>query len=181
MPMKELLLLRHAKSSRDDPALDDHDRPLTARGERDAKAMGAHLAEQGLAPALVLCSSARRTRDTLSLVEPFLPAKHETRIEQALYLASASALLKRLRAVNDDVASVMLFAHNPGLQALVLQLARRTGTAAERKRRAAIEDKFPTCALAVLRFPQRRWSSLKEGTGRLVALVLPRALRGNDG
>lgn len=178
--MKELLLLRHAKSSRDDPKLDDHDRPLNVRGARDAKAMGAYLAAQGFSPALVLCSSARRTRDTLALISPFLPATHETRIEQALYLASASALLSRLRAVSDDVPSVMLCGHNPGLQVLALQLARKNGTAEERKRRAAIEEKLPTCALAVLRFRDRRWSALKEGTGRLVALVLARTLKAHE-
>jgi phosphohistidine phosphatase len=176
MPMKELLVLRHAKSSRDDPRLDDHDRPLTKRGERDARAIGEHIQSQGLAPKLVLCSSARRARDTFALIAPFLPADHEMRIERALYLASARALLKRLQALGDAVPSVLLIGHNPGLEELVLQLARKDGEDGERAARLAIEEKYPTGALAVLRFAARRWSSLAQGKGKLVALVRPRDL-----
>jgi phosphohistidine phosphatase len=174
--MRELLVLRHAKSSRDDPTLDDHERPLAKRGERDAKAIGAHIQRQGLAPKLVLCSSARRARDTFALIAPFLPADHEMRIERALYLASARALLKRLQAVGNAVPSLMLVGHNPGLEELVLQLARKDGEDGEKAARLAIEEKFPTGALAVLRFAVRRWSSVATGKGELVSLVRPRDL-----
>lgn len=174
--MKELFVLRHAKSSRDDPTLDDHDRPLARRGERAARAMGAHMGAQGFAPKLVLCSSARRARDTLALMMPFLSPSPATRFESKLYLASAHALLKRLQAVDDSMSSVMLVGHNPGLEELVLLLSRKEGESRQRKVRLEIEEKFPTATLAVLRFSAPSWSTLAPGTGRLVALVRPKDL-----
>jgi phosphohistidine phosphatase len=172
--MKEIFALRHAKSSRDDPALDDHDRPLTKRGERDAQAMGEHMRAQGFAPKLVLCSSARRTRDTLALITPFLSPAPETHFERKLYLASAGALMKRLHELDDRVPSVMIVGHNPVLEELVLLLARKNGKDSEKKARLQTEEKFPTGALAVLRFPARSWRALAPTTARLVALVRPK-------
>jgi phosphohistidine phosphatase len=178
--MKELFVLRHAKSSRDDPALDDHDRPLAKRGERDARAMGEHMRAQGFAPKLVLCSSARRTRDTLALMAPCLSPTPETHFERKLYLASARALMKRLHEVEDRVPSVMLVGHNPGVEELVLLLARKAGESGEKKTRLEIEEKFPTGALAVLRFPALHWPALAPGSGQLVALVRPKDLGTRD-
>lgn len=174
--MKELFFLRHAKASRDDPTLDDHDRPLAARGKRDARTMGEHMRAQGYSPEHILCSSALRTRDTLALIEPLLSKPRETHIESALYLASERTLMKRLQALDDSVSSAMLIGHNPGIEALVLHLARKNGAAAERKLRERIEEKFPTAALAVLHFSGPHWSALAAGAGRLVAVVRPRAL-----
>jgi phosphohistidine phosphatase len=178
--MKELFVLRHAKSSRDDPSLDDHDRPLAKRGERDARAMGEHMRAKGFAPKLVLCSSSRRTRDTLALIAPCLSASPEVHFERRLYLASTRALLKRLHEVEDHAPSVMLVGHNPGLEELILLLARESAEGGERKTRVEIEEKFPTGALAVLRFPASRWSALAPGTGRLAALVRPKDLDARD-
>jgi phosphohistidine phosphatase len=110
--MKRLYLLRHAKSSWKDTSLPDHDRPLAGRGRRAAKAIARHMREQGIEPDLVLCSSARRARETLDRMEPAVgtPA---VRVEPDLYAASARALLERLRSVLDTVESVMLIGHNP--------------------------------------------------------------------
>ena len=104
--MKRLFLLRHAKSSWDDPGLDDHDRPLAPRGRRASAVIAEHLRQERIAPALVLCSSARRTRETLERVMPLDQA--EVRIEGELYGASPKDLLQRLREVPDEVDSVML-------------------------------------------------------------------------
>ena len=113
--MKRLYLLRHAKSSWKDTSLPDHDRPLSGRGRRAAKAIARHLREQDLEPQLVLCSTARRARETLERIQPALGAA-TVEFEHDLYAASADALLERLRRVPDTVASVMLIGHNPGLQ-----------------------------------------------------------------
>src|SRR5690349_9772479 len=111
--MRRLFLLRHAKSSWEDPDLADRDRPLAPRGRRAAKAIGEYVRREGIAPALVLCSSSRRTRETLDRLG--LGGGVPTLIEDELYGASARALLGRLQQVDDGVESVLLVAHNPGI------------------------------------------------------------------
>src|SRR6476619_4579368 len=106
--MHTLYLLRHAKSSWDDPTLSDRDRPLAPRGRRDAKRIAQHLVRLGIEPELVLCSSALRTRETLELVRPALGPTPTISLEAALYAASCDVLLERIRAVPEAVDSVML-------------------------------------------------------------------------
>ena len=111
-----LYLLRHAKSAWDDPGLSDDQRPLAPRGERAARRMAEHFRESGIDPALVLCSPARRARQTLESVASSLGGHTEVRVEDALYGATAGELLARLRRVAPEVPSVMVIGHNPGLQ-----------------------------------------------------------------
>jgi phosphohistidine phosphatase len=160
---KLLLLLRHAKSSWDDPALADHDRPLAPRGRKAAKRIGARLRADGTEVDLVLCSSARRARDTLELVAP--PGRVE--IDGSLYGASADELLVRLRQVADDITSVMLVGHNPGMHDLVIRLLSDADQPAV--------DAFPTGALATLTFTGS-WRSLTGRRAGLVTLLKPREL-----
>jgi phosphohistidine phosphatase len=167
--MKRLYLLRHAKSSWKDPAVADHDRPLSGRGRRAAAAIGRHLRAQGIEPELVLSSTAWRARETLERIEPAL-ATPAIRIEPELYRASAGTLLERLRGVADDVDSVMLIGHNPGLQRLALDLARRVPAVRE------LEAKYPTAALATLEFADPSWQALERGTAELAGFVRPRDL-----
>src|SRR5579864_3364127 len=101
---KHLHLLRHAKSSWDQPGLADHDRPLAPRGRRAAEAIARHLRASGVAPALILCSSARRAQETLAR----LGLSGTVSIERGLYGASSEALLERLRAVPDEVPSALV-------------------------------------------------------------------------
>jgi phosphohistidine phosphatase len=126
-----------------------------------------HLRQERIAPALVLCSSARRTRETLERVMPLDQA--EVRIEGELYGASPKDLLQRLREVPDEVDSVMLIGHQPAIQELALQLAAE-GSELER-----LKAKFPTAALATLDFPGE-WSGLGRGSAELVAYVKPKQL-----
>jgi phosphohistidine phosphatase len=167
--MKRLYLLRHAKSSRKDTSLPDHDRPLAARGRRAAKAIARHLRDDHLEPELVLCSTARRARETLDRIQPALGGA-TVELEHDLYAASADALLKRLRCVPDMLASAMLIGHNPGLQDLALDLARPAPT------RSELATKLPTAALATLEFRVASWQELDHETGEIVALVRPRDL-----
>ena len=167
--MKRVYVLRHAKSSWEDAALADHDRPLAARGRRAATAMCAHLHAQGVDPDLILCSTAVRTRETLERIEPALRGQ-ETSVERALYGASADALIARLRQLPTECASVLLIGHNPGLQDLALELAR------PRPERDAVAAKFPTAALATLEARIASWRELGTGTADLVAFVRPRDL-----
>jgi phosphohistidine phosphatase len=167
-----LYLIRHAKSSWSDPTLPDQERPLARRGRRDAKRIAKHLLRLGIMPELVLCSPAQRTRETLELVRPALGTTATVRLEAELYAASAETLLERLRAVPEEVASVMLIGHNPGLQdlALVLVLA-SAGTELER-----LEAKFPTAALATLTLPRATWRRLSQADAVLAAYVVPKQL-----
>jgi phosphohistidine phosphatase len=173
MPTKRLFLLRHAKSSWDDPGQDDHDRPLAPRGRRAVQVIGDHLRANKIAPALVLCSTSRRTRETLDGVRP----GGEQLIEPELYGADASAVLERLRRVPDEIDSVMVIGHNPAMQVLVLRLAAAAGPAAATGSEllAAVQRKFPTGALATLEF-ECGWSELAPDTARLSAFVRPKQL-----
>jgi phosphohistidine phosphatase len=158
-----LLLLRHAKSSWDDPALADHDRPLAPRGRKAAKRIGRHLREQQTTVDLVVCSSARRARETLELVAP----GGRVEIDPALYGASADGLLERLRHAPDEDTTVMLVGHNPAIQDLLVAVVDRPGGLAN--------EKFPTGALATLAVGGS-WRGLAPGQARLAALVTPREL-----
>jgi phosphohistidine phosphatase len=163
---KRLLLLRHAKSSWDDPSLADHDRPLAPRGRKAAKRIGEYLRREKIEISLVLCSSARRARETLERAQPLAGAAIV--IEPGLYGASASELLDRVRHLSDDIGSAMLIGHNPALEDLTLALA-QPGT-------ELAGAKFPTAALATLTF-SGRWHDLTPGKATLTGLVKPRELR----
>jgi phosphohistidine phosphatase len=170
-PQKRLFVLRHAKSSWDDPGLDDHERPLAPRGQRAVAVLGEHLRANDIHPVVVLCSTARRTRETL---EGVLPGG-EALIEPELYHASAEQLIERLRQVPDEVGSVMVIGHNPALQSTVLRLVADGGSNGDGSRRAQISQKFPTGALATLSF-DCAWSELTRGCARLVDYVRPKAI-----
>jgi phosphohistidine phosphatase len=167
--VRALYLLRHAKSSWADPALADAERPLAERGRRDAQRIARHLLRLGCEPALVLCSSAARTRETLELLRPAL-ATSTAAVDDELYAASSDELLSLIRLVPDTVPSVMLIGHNPGLQDLALTLA-STGDELER-----LEEKFPTAALATLAVGTT-WSRLAPAEATLTAYVVPKQLR----
>jgi phosphohistidine phosphatase len=161
--IKRLLLLRHAKSSWEDPALADHDRPLAPRGRKAARLIAAHLRADQPQNQLVLCSSARRARETLDLVAP----AGEIQIERALYSASPDQLLARLRRVPDESDTVMLIGHNPAIQALAIDLVGGDSELAARK--------FPTAGLATVTFAGP-WRELQMGRCELVAFVRPKDL-----
>jgi phosphohistidine phosphatase len=161
MSQRRLALLRHAKSSWDDPDLADHDRPLNPRGRRAGAWVGQHLRSGGTGFDLVLCSSAVRTIATLSLLE--LDRHVEVRVEPGLYGATAGELLDRLRLVSPSSGSVLLIAHNPGIHELAVVL---TG---DHERIGA----FPTAALAELSVLAASWADLRPGAASLDALVTP--------
>lgn len=169
---RRLYLLRHAKSSWDDAARDDHDRDLTGRGRQAAERMGLLCATDGIAPALVVCSTARRARETLARLVPHLAGTGRIEFEEGLYLAGAAELLRRVRRIEDAVASAMLIGHNPGLQELAVLLCASGDQAALAKMRS----KFPTAALAEIVLPIARWRDADADCGRLVRFVVPRDL-----
>lgn len=172
--MRQLLLLRHAKSSWNDPSLPDHDRPLNERGREDAAAMGAEMRRLGLSPDIVLVSSARRTLDTLALLEPFEDSPLLDTME-ALYLAPARRLLELLHAVPETARSVLLIGHNPGLHNLALALAGPVAMSRGGIDALRLAERYPTAALAEFAVATPWWG-LAEGNARLVRFLWPRDL-----
>jgi phosphohistidine phosphatase len=170
--VRYLYLLRHAKSSWDDPHLPDHDRPLAPRGLRDARRMADYVHEHGIALTLVVCSSSRRTRETLKPMKKAL-AGSQVLIEEDLYAADEFHLLERVRRIPDRVSSAMLVGHDPGIKLLCLYLA--GASASELLTR--IEAKFPTGALATLAIPEGSWRAIDAGDATLIGFVTPKELR----
>ena len=162
--MKTLLVLRHAKSSWSDPALDDHERPLNTRGRRDAPRMGELVREYGLIPDVVISSDAVRARLTAEAVIEAARYGGEIRLDPRLYMAGPADILSLLRTVGKKAETVMIVGHNPGLEELVAQL---TG---------AWQD-LPTAALAQIVLPIDQWRDLKLSTrGTLVGHWRPKDL-----
>jgi phosphohistidine phosphatase len=172
--VKTLLLLRHAKSSWDHPGLADHDRPLAARGRRDAPRIGRYLADIGLLPERVLCSTANRTQATWERVQAALPRELPLRLESAIYGADVAELMDLIRHQDDDCSSVMLIGHNPGLEMLADRLI---GSGSQELRRD-LRMKYPTAALAEIRFAIDHWAELAPHTGELLRYIRPSDLPG---
>ena len=162
--MKTLLVLRHAKSSWNDPALDDHERPLNKRGRRDAPRMGELVREYGLMPGVVISSDAVRARLTAEAVAEAARYAGEILLDPRLYMAGPADILSLLQRVREKAETVMIVGHNPGLEKLVEQL---TGEWQD----------LPTAALAQIGLPIDQWCELKLSTrGTLVGLWGPEEL-----
>jgi phosphohistidine phosphatase len=166
----QLLLLRHAKSSWDDPTLADRKRPLAKRGRRAAELIGEHLRAAGVRPGLVICSPSRRTRETLELLSLDGP---EIRLEDAVYEASQKELAAVVRGLPEAVHSVLLIGHNPSMGDLATWLSGQDRTEAAGR----LREKFPTGALAVFE-TEKTWRDLAPGGTRLVSFQTPRDLAG---
>ena len=174
--MLTLSLLRHAKSSWKNPSIPDRERPLSTRGLADAPVMGHAMSERGIDPELVLCSSARRTVDTLGLVLSELKVEPKVVYADALYHASPAEMLDMLRGIQPGARHVMLVGHNPELQALALDLI----GAGPKHMRDKLKQKYPTAGLAVINFTAGLWSSVDVNSGSLNLFLTPRELRANQ-
>jgi phosphohistidine phosphatase len=168
--MRTVYLLRHAKSSWDDPTLVDHSRPLGRRGILTTPHVAAHMRAAGILPDVLLCSSARRARQTLDLLGDAIPTECEVRVEDWLYGATVDELLDGLRALPNSPRRAMLIGHNPALQRFALLLA----AAGEHLDRLA--RKFPTAALATLDASIEGWPDLAAGCAQLTGFVRPKDL-----
>jgi phosphohistidine phosphatase len=170
--MPRLLLLRHAKSTWDDEAVADHDRPLNARGRSTLPLMGRHMAVHGLSPQKILCSSARRTRETLAGLLPFFDGDLEVRLTRELYEAGEDRMIDQIRAHGVNARTLLVIGHNPGLQETAIGLIGSGNPLFLED----IERKFPTAGLAVIDFPAMKWVDVEPKTGRIVAFFRPREL-----
>lgn len=162
--MKKLILMRHAKSDWNDPSLSDHDRPLNKRGRRSAPLMADKIESEGLLPEIVLASSAIRVQETLSLMNGTWACEPEVLTEPSLYLATVAEIMQHVHTLHESWTTAMVIGHNPGMGALVGDLA---GSALD----------FPTAAVAVFEADTESWgNSLKKHEWKLLSFWLPREL-----
>ena len=162
---RRLILTRHAKSSWDDPAVSDHDRPLNRRGMAAALELGEWLASRGYEPDEVLCSDARRTRETWARAAA-APLEVMPRIAYlpALYQAPAEVMLDILRRATGDC--VMMLGHNPGIAELAAMLPARAPNHPDVRR-------YPTGATLVVDFDAPGWQDIRPGTGSALDFFVP--------
>ena len=174
--VKLMYLLRHTKSSWDDPSIEDFDRPLNKRGRKAATLLAEHFRRNDIRPEITLCSPANRTRQTLDSLLPALDHR-EAIFDRRLYEASRHTLQALLSELPSRCHSVLLIGHNPGLQRLALYLVRAApGTPALR----ALNDKLPTGGLVTLSAAIDDWTDLPAGTCTLESFVRPTDLGGED-
>ena len=170
--MKILTLLRHAKSSWDDPVSRDFDRPLNKRGRKAARVVGRAMRDEGLTFDAIIASPAARVVETLRDVADGYGHALEPEQHQDLYLASPAVLLDRIHHVDDGVERLLVVGHNPGLEQLTLLL---TGTSRDGLREE-VELKYPTATLAEIRFDADHWSEIAAACGTLTRFIRPRDL-----
>jgi len=161
--MKTILLLRHAKSSWNDPDVQDFERPLNQRGRRAAPLIGRFMLQQEFVPELILSSPAERARQTIALIIEAAHLEGELRYDERIYEASAETLLEVVSQAEDRFAVLLLVGHNPGMEDLLLLLSGETG-------------RMPTAALAAITFDTEKWSKVNERKGRLKSLTTPKEL-----
>lgn len=164
LTQRRLILIRHAKAVEDDPA-GDHARPLNERGRKDAEALAGWLQQQGLAPDLVLCSTANRTRETLSILSQ--KRNWPTILTDKLYLASSGEMLNLIQSTDAAVNTVLVLCHNPGAHAL---LALLVGSYAQESDGDKLLLKFPTSACAVIDYQAENWRGILPNRGHLAHL-----------
>jgi phosphohistidine phosphatase len=170
--MKRLALLRHAKSSWDDPRLDDFNRPLNERGWKAARRVGREMERRGIRFDLVLASTAARVRETIDGVQEKFDFGAPIQFEPRMYGAAEHELLALVRALPESVHAPLLVGHNPGLERLVVELTHEDDQGFRRR----VAGKFPTGALAVLELRAERWPDLIPESGEIVELILPKEL-----
>jgi phosphohistidine phosphatase len=166
--VRSIYLLRHAKTEMAGPEQPDAERALTARGEADAAIMGQHIAARTPSPELVLCSTARRTRQTLAHMGLTLP----TELQATLYLASPGDMLAAIQEADDAVGALLLIGHNPGIHELTALL---TAEAANEHDLDRLSMGFPTCTLATLQCDAPHWRDVAPGACLLRGIHTTRA------
>ncbi len=171
--MIRLLLLRHAKSSWDNPKASDFERPLNSRGRKAAPFMGQHMADHALVPEKVLCSAARRTRDTLAGLLPSFENDLDVKLTRLLYDCPDQTYLNLIRRFGQAAKTLLVIGHCPTIQQTAADLIGNGNPALKDE----IIEHFPTAALAVIDFDHKTWSDIETDSGRVVAFFRPRDLQ----
>jgi len=159
--MKTLYLLRHAKSSWDDPALSDFERPLNPRGHRTAPFMGELMKKRKLRAEIIVSSPAERAKETAVLVKEAADMPAEIVFDRRIYEASSNRLRKVVADLKNKYASAMLVGHNPGIEGFVYNLTGRV-------------EPMPTAALAIIELEIDSWQDLHDNCGQVVSVIRPK-------
>jgi phosphohistidine phosphatase len=162
--MKTLLLLRHAKSSWDNPSQRDFDRPLADRGKRDAPRMGRALKERGPEPDLIVSSPAVRARQTVEAAINAAGFAAPLQFDESIYEASLGELMRIVRNLLDSSSTVLMVGHNPGFEGLVYRLS-------------GASERMTTAGLAAIEFKVDHWQDVEDGQGKLLWFLTPKELR----
>ena len=170
--MKRLCIMRHAKSDWSNPALADAERTLNARGVKSADFLAGFIVDRGWTPDHALCSTAIRARSTIKPLTERLGDKCKIDYRDDLYMAMPNDLLRFIRDLDDGNETVLIVAHNPGLEMLAVDLANDESAAFA----AQMADHFPTGALAVFAFDVANWSDVKSGCGSVLFYGKPREM-----
>lgn len=170
--MRRILLLRHAKTERTNPA-GDHARRLIERGQEDAERMGSFLQRENIQPDHALVSDAVRTHETFLRLALGLGRKPAVDFDGALYLAPPYGIIDRIRAAPEDAQTLLVIGHNPGLHQCAYDLGQR----GPYKLVAALAARFPTCALAVIDSEAESWADIHATNCRLARFMTAKVLR----
>ncbi|MGV8026782.1 MAG: histidine phosphatase family protein [Anaerolineaceae bacterium] len=162
--MKQVFLMRHAKSSWKDANIPDHDRPLKKKGEKDVKTMAKMLKHKKHLPDFILCSSAERAKQTAVIFIKATSFEGKLEYNDKLYMAEVPDLIDAIKGAPKSAKSIMIIGHNPGLEALLQTLTGKVET-------------LPTSSIAYISIPIEKWSELtNEVEGKLKKLWLPKDL-----
>ncbi len=165
--MKTLYIIRHAKSSWDDPGLSDFDRPLNERGKKDAPRMGKRLREKNAVADIMVSSPAKRAISTCKrIAEELQYSKEKIQTDERLYHADEDDILSAIRNLSEKHSNAFLFGHNPGLTDFVNSL---------NQNKRNIIDNVPTCGVVCFRFQSDTWKEIKFNGGELVFFDFPKS------
>ena len=160
--MKELILIRHAKSSWSNPLLEDFERPLNKRGAKNAPFMAKILKQKELNPDLIISSPSKRTKDTLDFFIKEFDYKREIIFEESIYEAPYINILKVIKNIDDKHKTIFLFGHNPGLNDLADFLLGR------------FEENIPTCGVLKIDFDTNYWKNISKDNSKLIFFNFPK-------
>jgi len=164
--MKRLILLRHAKSSWDNPGLTDHDRPLAKRGILDAPKIGKFLESNNIIPELIICSTALRAKETLNLVYNEIKKNVKIIFNESIYNSNSNELVNLISGTDNDITKLMIIGHNPDLEYLVEILTDKDFP----------YTKYSTAGLAIIDFSIDNWLSITDTVGNLKIYKTPKML-----
>ena len=164
--MKRLILMRHAKSDRDTTDKPDFERPLAKRGTEEAPVMGKFLRKEKLIPDLIICSPAKRAKETLELVVKEFKQDVKIEFDKDIYDKEDAGVINIIKNTKDSVDTLMIVGHNPTLESLVYTLISDM----------IPYDKFGTCGVGVIDFDIKKWNDIKAGTGKLVLIKTPKLI-----
>ena len=163
--MKEIFILRHAKSSWDNINLSDFERPLAKRGINDANTMSDYLRKKNFSVDKVLCSNATRTKETLDIISDGIEFEiSDARYTDDLYFKGLDKILGYLRKIDEETKSILIIGHNPTLHFLIETLTKEH------------IHKFATCNMAIINF-NNNWKNLSEGECKLELIIKPKEIK----